>query len=115
MVCRFDLRRIKPSAFEMTYFMADLAVTSRVSRATPTLMFWSIAMILSAVLPSLDRQVAPATPSAPALTSADRFGCSIAEIADIDGDGIPELAIGDELQDRGGERVGCIHILGQKS
>jgi Ca2+-binding RTX toxin-like protein len=47
----------------------------------------------------------------PDLTIGDRFGSSVADIGDLDGDGIHELAVGAHRDDAGGTDRGAVHIL----
>ena len=46
-----------------------------------------------------------------ALANADFFGISCTFLGDLDGDGIPELAVGAEGDDTDGDSRGAIHIL----
>jgi hypothetical protein len=41
----------------------------------------------------------------------ERFGLAVAALGDIDGDGIPDLAVGEPRNDTGGYNRGAIHIL----
>lgn len=45
------------------------------------------------------------------LDNKDHFGTSVAKIADLDGDGTPELAVGAFGDDDGGNSRGCVYIL----
>ncbi|MEZ6144011.1 MAG: FG-GAP-like repeat-containing protein [Planctomycetaceae bacterium] len=45
------------------------------------------------------------------LDDFDNFGRSVANIGDLDGDGLVELAIGASLDDDGGSNRGAVHIL----
>jgi len=45
------------------------------------------------------------------LASHDRFGCSVAMIADLDGDGVPELAVGANGDDGAGTSAGTVYVL----
>ena len=48
------------------------------------------------------------------LASQDRFGASVANIGDIDGDGVNDLAVGARLSDVGGTWTGIVYILFMK-
>ena len=45
------------------------------------------------------------------LSSSDRFGCAVAWLGDLDGDGNPEVAVGAEQDDDGGTNRGALWIL----
>jgi len=47
----------------------------------------------------------------PALSDGDRFAISIASIADVNGDGIADLAVGADRHDTGGVEFGAVHVL----
>ena len=49
--------------------------------------------------------------AASSLGNTDEFGRSIASIADMDGDGVPELAVGAQKDDDGGSNLGAVYIL----
>ncbi len=51
------------------------------------------------------------TTNGPTLSDNDRFGTSIANIGDLDGDGVNDLAVGTHLDDEGGTNRGAIHII----
>ena len=46
-----------------------------------------------------------------ALVNGDRFGGSVASIGDLDGDGVPDLAVGAQFDDDGGSIRGAVWIL----
>jgi hypothetical protein len=46
-----------------------------------------------------------------ALRDLDRFGSAVAEIGDLDGDGLGEVAVGAEQDDDGGQNRGAVWIL----
>ena len=50
------------------------------------------------------------TPNGPTLANGDEFGSSIANIGDINGNGIPELAVGAPFDDTGGPNRGAVYI-----
>ena len=56
-------------------------------------------------------KIASGQSGGPALTNDDRFGSSIANLGDLDGDGVPDLAVGSLLDDAGGSDRGAVHIL----
>ena len=51
------------------------------------------------------------TPNGPVLTSYDYFGSSIANIGDLNGDGISDIAVGAPGDNAGGPDRGAIHIM----
>ncbi len=46
-----------------------------------------------------------------ALDNGDQFGCSLAPVGDLDGDGVPDLAVGARLDDDGGPGTGAVWLL----
>ena len=51
------------------------------------------------------------TTNGPTLSDDDRFGGSVANIGDLDDDGINDLAVGARGDDEGGSHVGAVHIF----
>ena len=51
------------------------------------------------------------TPNGPVLADYDNFGTSIASVGDLDGDGVPDLAVGAERDDAGGVDRGAVHVM----
>ncbi|MGC6479404.1 MAG: FG-GAP-like repeat-containing protein [Flavobacteriaceae bacterium] len=51
------------------------------------------------------------TPNGPSLGSGDNFGISLGFLGDLNGDHIPEIAVGAHKDDAGGSDRGAIHIL----
>ena len=51
------------------------------------------------------------TTNGPTLNNGDRFGYSIANIGDLDGDGNGDLAVGAAYDDGGGINRGAVHIM----
>ena len=51
------------------------------------------------------------TPNGPALNNTDYFGASIANIGDLNGDGVTDIAVGASGDDAGGDTRGTIHII----
>ncbi len=51
------------------------------------------------------------TANGPVLNNADQFGSSIANIGDLNGDGISDIAVGAHYDDAGGTDQGAIHIM----
>ena len=51
------------------------------------------------------------TPNGPALSNNDFFGRSVANLGDLNGDGIVDLAVGAHGDDAGGSSRGAAHIL----
>ncbi len=52
-----------------------------------------------------------ATMNGPALADGDRFGESVALLEDLNGDGVPDLAVGAPGDDAGGSQAGAVHIM----
>jgi len=50
-------------------------------------------------------------PNGPDLFDGDRFGQSIANIGDLNGDGVSDIAVGAPFDDNGGTSRGAIHIM----
>lgn len=46
-----------------------------------------------------------------ALDNTDQFGASVANIGDLDGDGVTDIAVGARLDDDGGDGSGAVYIL----
>ncbi len=56
-------------------------------------------------------EINSSTPNGPDLSNGDEFGTSIANIGDLNGDGVSDIAVGASSDDnRGGDR-GAVHIL----
>ena len=51
------------------------------------------------------------TTNGPTLSDNDRFGNAVANMGDIDGNGVNDLAVGARLDDEGGSSSGAVHIL----
>ena len=47
----------------------------------------------------------------PTLSDVDYFGNSVTSLGDLDGDGVPDLAVGAFYDDTGGDNRGSVHIL----
>ena len=58
-------------------------------------------------------EINDSTANGPALGNHDRFGSSIADIGDLNGDGVNDLAVGANLDDGtgAGQNKGAVHIL----
>jgi len=56
-------------------------------------------------------KIASGTTNFVTLADFDFFGSSVAGIGDIDGDGIPDIAAGAELDDTGGSARGAVYII----
>ncbi|MCO6043652.1 cadherin domain-containing protein [Aeoliella sp. ICT_H6.2] len=61
--------------------------------------------------PGLQRNIASNSNGGPQLTDGDKFGSSLANIGDLDGDGVTDLAVGAVGDDTGGSDRGAVHIL----
>jgi len=56
-------------------------------------------------------EINSSTPNGPVLNFIDAFGSSIANIGDLDGDGVQDLAVGATSDDGTGSDRGAVHIL----
>ena len=56
-------------------------------------------------------EINSSTTNGPTLTNSDQFGMSVANIGDLDGDGVNDLAVGAALDDDGGANRGAVHIF----
>ncbi len=56
-------------------------------------------------------EINDSTANGPVLANGDRFGSSVANIGDLDGDGVADLAIGAARADDSGVDRGALHIL----
>ena len=60
---------------------------------------------------SVDSTVEIDDTSGPTISNGDRFGWSVANIGDLDGDGINDIAVGARADDNGGSDRGAVHIM----
>ena len=51
------------------------------------------------------------TSNGPTLANSDHFGMSIANIGDLNNDGVNDIAVGADVDDNGGADRGAIHIM----
>jgi hypothetical protein len=56
-------------------------------------------------------KIASGTGGGPTLANYDNFGSSLANLGDLDGDGVVDLAVGTSGDDTGGTNRGAVHIL----
>jgi len=56
-------------------------------------------------------KIASDTNGGPALADSDSFGSGVANIGDLNGDGVPDLAVGAAGDDTGGAARGAVHVL----
>ena len=56
-------------------------------------------------------EINSSTTNGPLLSDTDYFGVSIANIGDLDGDGVDDLAVGAHNDDNGGDDRGAVHIM----
>jgi hypothetical protein len=57
------------------------------------------------------QKIASGTGGGPTLNNGDRFGRTLASLGDLDGDGVPDLAVGADLDDTGGSNRGAVYVL----
>jgi hypothetical protein len=55
-------------------------------------------------------EINDSTADGPDLSDADRYGQSVANIGDLDGDGVTDIAVGAPFDDEGGSSRGAVHI-----
>ena len=56
-------------------------------------------------------EINSSTANGPSLANSDNFGGSVANIGDLDGDGVNDLAVGADGDDAGGSNRGTVNIL----
>jgi hypothetical protein len=56
-------------------------------------------------------KIASGTNGGPTLAKSDLFGSSVANVGDLDGDGVADLAVGARSDDTGGNSYGAVHVL----
>ena len=56
-------------------------------------------------------EINDSTDNGPDLDNIDKFGMSVANIGDLDGDGYDDLAVGAIFDDAGGSNRGAVHVL----
>jgi len=56
-------------------------------------------------------EINDSTDNGPDLDNIDKFGMSVANIGDLDGDGVNDLAVGAIFDDAGGSNRGAVHVL----
>ena len=56
-------------------------------------------------------EINSSTTNGPTLTNVDLFGNSVANIGDLDGDGVNDLVVGANFDDDGGDHRGAVHII----
>ena len=55
-------------------------------------------------------EINDSTDNGPDLDNIDKFGMSVANIGDLDGDGVNDLAVGATLDSDEGNKKGAVHI-----
>ncbi|SVD96627.1 uncharacterized protein METZ01_LOCUS449481, partial [marine metagenome] len=60
-------------------------------------------------------EINDSTENGPTLANNDRFGASVENIGDFDGDGVNDLAVGASYDNTGGKNRGAVHILFMES
>jgi hypothetical protein len=92
--------------------VSDLAVgaggddTSGTDRGAVHILFLNTDGTVSSSL-----KIASGQNGGPALADSDLFGTSVANIGDLDGDGVTDLAVGANMDDAGGTNRGAVHVL----
>ena len=56
-------------------------------------------------------EINDSTENGPTLANNDRFGASVENIGDFDGNGVNDLAVGASYDNIGGKNLGAVHIL----
>jgi hypothetical protein len=56
-------------------------------------------------------EINSSTANGPSLANSDYFGTSVANIGDLNGDGVNDLAVGAYVDREGGSARGAVHIL----
>ncbi len=56
-------------------------------------------------------EINSSTTNGPVLSNGDRFGSSVANIGDLNNDGVSDLAVGAPSDDEGGNQRGAVHIM----
>ena len=56
-------------------------------------------------------EINDSTTDGPTLSNNDYFGASVAGIGDLDGDGVPDLAVGADGDNNGGDNRGTVHVM----
>ncbi|MEX1026764.1 MAG: integrin alpha [Candidatus Paceibacterota bacterium] len=56
-------------------------------------------------------KIANGTGGGPDLTNSGSFGASVTSLGDLDGDGVDDLAVGEDLDDTGGINSGAVYVL----
>ena len=56
-------------------------------------------------------KIASGTNGGPSLANVDRFGSSVSGVGDLNGDGVPDLAVGARGDDTGGDDLGAVYLL----
>jgi hypothetical protein len=89
--------------------VADLAVGARgdgANRGAVHILFLNASGTVKS-----STKIASGTGGGPALANFDRFGISVANVGDLDGDGVTDLAVGAFGDGTGGASRGAVHIL----
>ncbi len=57
------------------------------------------------------QEISSSSGGGPVITSGDRLGRSVAALGDLNGDGVPDLAVGADLDDTNGSNRGAVHVM----
>ena len=89
---------------------APNAAPQSVGRTRPGTVFL-FALTSQGIVTAVDLIPTASSPLRAAITHNDRFGSSVAEIGDLDGDGLAELAIGAKGDDTRGVQAGAVYVI----
>ena len=88
----------------------DLAAGAHGNRGSPRGTVHIILMNADGTVKSTS-EINDTTPNGPVLADHDHFGSSVTLLGDLDGDGVPDLAVGAYHDNAGGTWKGTVHIM----